>query len=318
MAINKANGKKYVGFDSNWPARKQHHINQANRTPGTKGYLKSKFYNAIRKYGIDSFEWVILEEYIPTDEFDRYCINVLERKHIQEQKSYEEGYNLTLGGDGSYGYRPTEEQKEKVKNHFELNGYPMQGKKHSEETKRKISEKKKGVPVHTEEEKQIRREFSTQYWADLSEERKQEIIENRSAKLRGIPRSEETKRKISEKNSIVSDERRQQMRERNLGKKLSEETKRKIGDAGRGRVLSDETKKKLSDAKKGIPKSKEHRQKISEFNIKRAADPSYVNPNSKSITIDGVTYKSIAECCRVTGLSRFKINKKLNSSNTLL
>ena len=70
---------------------------------------------------------------------------------------------------------------------------------------------------------------------------------------RGIPRSEEVKRKLSEarKGMRQSDEAKRKVSEANKGKLVSSETRNKIARALTGRLLSEETKRKLSESKKG-------------------------------------------------------------------
>jgi hypothetical protein len=86
----------------------------------------------------------------------------------------------------------------------------MLGQKHSEETKRKMSEAQKGK-THSEKTKRKIREAN-----------KGENHPNYGKKL-----SEETKRKISEAKSGENNP--------NYGKKLSEETKRKLSEAKKGK-----------------------------------------------------------------------------------
>jgi hypothetical protein len=69
-----------------------------------------------------------------------------------------------------------------------------------------------------------------------SEESRRKMSETRKGKYKGIPKSEEHKRKIG----LASSKR-----------KHSEESKKKISDSRRGVLSSDETKKKLSDMRKG-------------------------------------------------------------------
>ena len=64
---------------------------------------------------------------------------------------------------------------------------------------------------------------------------------------KGKPKSEETKKKMSE-----------------ARKNMSEETKQKIGEANKGKPKSEETRKKISEAKKGKKFSEEHKKKIGE------------------------------------------------------
>jgi len=61
--------------------------------------------------------------------------------------------NLTNGGDGSSGYKWTNEQKANIKANGEKNG--MYGKHHSEQTKLKIAEKSKGRIISKETKSKI-------------------------------------------------------------------------------------------------------------------------------------------------------------------
>lgn len=73
------------------------------------------------------------------------------------------------------------------------------------------------------------------------------------------PKSAETRRKMSEywteyrRTHPITDEMKQQMRERNLGKKHSDETRKKMSESHRGKPKSEEHKKKMSEARKGKP-----------------------------------------------------------------
>ena len=97
---------------------------------------------------------------------------------------------------------------------------------------------------------------------------------------RGKPRSEETKKKISEarKGKHLSEETKRKISESvkgkpawNKGKHLSEEAKRKLSEANKGernhrygKHHSEETKRKMSEAHKGKKFSEEHKKRISE------------------------------------------------------
>lgn len=118
---------------------------------------------------------------------------------------------------------------------------PNYGRSHTEETKKKISEKSK------------LRDWSYLKGRSLSDDTKKKLSESRQGK--GNPHTEESKRKIS-----IS----------NLGKVHSEETKLKISLARTGTKASEETRKKLSQsrlgktsANKGISASAETKEKIS-------------------------------------------------------
>lgn len=96
-ATNTSNSKCYIGkTKSNLEFRKEQHFKDSF-------VKKSKliFHCAIRKYGIESFVWEILEE------CDDKILNEREIYYIDYYKSNcgkfpETGYNMTNGGDGGY------------------------------------------------------------------------------------------------------------------------------------------------------------------------------------------------------------------------
>lgn len=73
--------------------------------------------------------------------------------------------------------------------------------------------------------------------------------------------SEETRRKIAEKNRI-----------HRLGKKLSEETRKKISESNKGRVVTDETRMKIRIANTGKHHTEETRLKLSVANKNRSQE----------------------------------------------
>lgn len=94
--------------------------------------------NAWNKYGEDAFEFSIVET---VDNDDRDKINELEMCYIKIARSNGDCYNISDGGDGLCGFHLTEEAKRRI---GEKNRIHMLGKKHSEETKQKMSEMRKG------------------------------------------------------------------------------------------------------------------------------------------------------------------------------
>ena len=87
---NDIDNKVYIGQTVDFERRKNEHRYRHN-----KNYSQSQLYNAMNKYGIDSFNIEILEE-APLNE-----LNHLEMKYIEKYQAFDKGYNLTKGGDRS-------------------------------------------------------------------------------------------------------------------------------------------------------------------------------------------------------------------------
>lgn len=86
--INEVNGKVYIGKTTrSVKIRFEEHISEA--LSGRENY---KLHNAIRKYGVDKFRYIVLCE-SNNDE----VLNKLEIFFIEKN---ENGYNMTIGGDG--------------------------------------------------------------------------------------------------------------------------------------------------------------------------------------------------------------------------
>lgn len=127
---NKINNKKYVGLTANVKQRHKQHKSTRNRCP--------VFSNAIKKYGFENFNFEVLIENLSREEANHF-----ERKFIKEFNTLvPNGYNRTEGGDSSVKH--TKETIEKIieKNRIWrlTNNHPMKGKRHSEETKKLLSE----------------------------------------------------------------------------------------------------------------------------------------------------------------------------------
>ena len=95
---NKINGKVYIGQTNNLQKRFNGHKSEAFN-PKSKGY-NLPFHCAIRKYGIKNFMYEVLEEIEDGESQD--FINDREIFFIDFYHSLttENGYNLTVGGDG--------------------------------------------------------------------------------------------------------------------------------------------------------------------------------------------------------------------------
>lgn len=102
-AVNDINGKLYVGKTGQPVARRM----AAHRTEafGNTWRSNSIFHRAIRKYGFDAFSVIVLgtaETQQELSELEKHFIRVLKTRSPR-------GYNLTEGGEGLVGYKPTPE-----------------------------------------------------------------------------------------------------------------------------------------------------------------------------------------------------------------
>jgi group I intron endonuclease len=184
-ATNSLNGKSYIGqtiYDIEF--RKNSHLSEAQRD-------NLPFHNALLKYK-QYFKWTILEKCKSKSELDE-----MEFHYIKQYNTLmPDGYNLTLGGEGSHG-RIT-----------------------SEKTKQKIGSANKGR-IKSKSERNHRRQLMKKLWADpnsvfntkeyrnklrvgcsignmgktLSKDHKQKIGDS----VRGIKRTEKFKRNVSKR-----------------------------------------------------------------------------------------------------------------------
>ena len=126
---NLLNNKIYIGKHST------DDINDGYMGSGT--LLK----RSLKKYGIENFK----KEYLAfCDTEDK--LNFFERFYIKKYNSNNSniGYNLTYGGDGMLGYRHTEETRKKISESEKGEKSVWFGRHHTEETRKKIGEALKG------------------------------------------------------------------------------------------------------------------------------------------------------------------------------
>ena len=158
---NTINNKEYIGLTTRTlEHRWKQHIYESNKKDSWE--WNTPLGNAIKKYGEDSFQVFVLEECSSETELKQKEIQLIkERKSL----STENGYNLTLGGDGRLGYKLSEETKRKIgegnigkvmsneskekmsvaaKKRSVGKLSPMDGKKHTDDALKKISESSKG------------------------------------------------------------------------------------------------------------------------------------------------------------------------------
>ena len=83
---NKVNNKQYIGQTNNLERRKKQHIQDSIHChQGHEVSYNLPFHSAIRKYGIDNFDFTILE-IINTEDWNE--VNNLESKYIKEKNEW--------------------------------------------------------------------------------------------------------------------------------------------------------------------------------------------------------------------------------------
>ena len=233
--------------------------NPNDRWKNGKSYKTQQlFFRAIQKYGWDNIKHEILFNNLTKEEAERKEIELI-ALYKSNQREY--GYNVANGGNcvGSV----------------------------SEETKKKISVNTKKAMNNPE----IKRKLSI-------------AQHNRPSPLKGRKLTEEHKKKISinNKKSMLNkhhtEETKQKIREKSLGRKASEETKKKLSEIHKGIVPSAETKRKISEAQKGhIGYNKGQ---ISEKRIKVLCVENGIIYDSMTIASEktNANISHISQCCK--------------------
>lgn len=198
LVRNLINGKAYIGETTDFNSRVEKY-----KTLQCKG--QRKLYNALKKYGVNNFSYDIIDKATCKEDLD--C---LEDFHIERFRSRENEYGYNIKSGGSHG-------------------------KHSQETKKKISEARIGI------------RFSEDHKKSLSKAQKKRFLEN--------PTSEEIKKKISKA---------MEGKQQTKGYKHTDESKKKMSIAQKKRIRTEEENIKNSESQKGRIFSEESKQKMSE------------------------------------------------------
>jgi group I intron endonuclease len=155
VITNKINGKKYVGktalsIERRW---RQHVTNaKCGRT--------FRLYHAMRKWGTAAFTIDSVARASSDEELD-----MLEHEWIARLKSFEytHGYNMTTGGEGWTGRRHTNDTRRKI-------GDKATGRPKTENFRRRISETHKGKPKSLEQRRKM-----ASHWDEARREEQAEV-----------------------------------------------------------------------------------------------------------------------------------------------
>lgn len=143
MHKNKINGKIYIGITGQEPKV---------RWNNGVGYTQQHFKRAIKKYGWENFEHIIICAGLSKDEACKKEIELIKQYNSTDDKY---GYNVATGGEINNGYHLDEERKRHLSELNTGEKHPQYHKQRSATTRAKISEARKGISFSDEHKKKL-------------------------------------------------------------------------------------------------------------------------------------------------------------------
>lgn len=256
---NKINNKSYIGLSTKLPV-------------DSKRYLGSGVYlnNAIAKYGKENFIKEIIHDDIAGIEELKY----FERFYIDKFDTLNNGYNLTLGGDGCFGFKFSEAQKAEnrqklqeyyrtpegrktkeaissaIKEYYKNHDNPFKGKIHSKEVCEKISAKNKSFYRTDAGKRVLEKNAELNRTRVCSQETRDKMIRSRT----GSKRPEATKIKMSKTRTEYYKTHKHFFCGKpawNRGVAVTEEVRLKISKSATGKVFTEEHRNNMKKAQAG-------------------------------------------------------------------
>lgn len=228
--------RKYIGQTTQTLAERRYNHEHA-AMKGNVGCVK--FYRAIRKHGPANFNWTVLASDVPITQLDE-----TESKFIAQFDTVAVGYNICA-------YFPT-----------------TRGIKLSLETRKRMSEAKKGRPKSIEHRKKIGdfhrgRKRSPETREKIGAAKRgikwpADVVEKRASKLRGV--------KITDPERLAQVRAAAAKARLALKKSWTEERRKHMSNLFKGRVFSVEWRQKLSVSIKKALASKREARALSELN----------------------------------------------------
>ena len=155
---NRHNSKAYIGITSKKPEDRWGHNGNGYLSKENDGtYNQPAFAQALNKYKDWDNDWehIIFAENLSEQEAKHMevLLIALYKTNCNRYKNPSYGYNLTDGGDGTCGWCPSEETRRKISEKakdrlLDPTNHPWFGKTHSDESKQKMSQIRKGRPAH--------------------------------------------------------------------------------------------------------------------------------------------------------------------------
>lgn len=163
---NQVNHKVYIGQTINLNARRVSHINKAKT-------VKNKFYNAVRKYGWEGFDYSVIAQ-IEAEDIKELStlLDTLEEQYIEQYDSFHNGYNSTTGGHSCREKQMPESFIEYCKN-----------RTYSDETREKMSEAAHNRVYSSETREKLSKAAKKRSFAKYREIYAEKMLKNRKEAL---------------------------------------------------------------------------------------------------------------------------------------
>lgn len=179
LITNLVNQKRYVGITiRDMQSRWKEHVNWLE----SKQQKKSAIHEAILKYGEENFTIVEIDRATSIPELYEKEIQWIEKLGTYGNGK---GYNLTKGGDGSHGRVLSEETKDKIRQKA------IERYKNPEARAEAARKTKEYFEAHPEAREHFRQ-------LQLGKKMSPESIAKTKAKITGLKRTDETRKKMSE------------------------------------------------------------------------------------------------------------------------
>ena len=268
--VNCVNGKIYIGQSIDIKQRfSSHKSNAFNKD------FNYPLYNALRKYGIANFEFIIIEEVISIQNLDER-----EQYWLDHYKAYDRkvGYNIRIICDSNRGLIHSEETKQLLSALGKGKIAWNKGIPHTEETRKQMSESHKGKIVSDEtrhKKSNIMKQLyeSGEFLGNTGNKHTKEFKDKIGKMSKDRWKNQEYKEYMRsiQKNKLVSDETREKLSKSlkgkpawNKGIPCKEEQKEAVSKANKGKVHSEEARKNMSLGQKGRKHSEKTRLKMIE------------------------------------------------------